>query len=66
MTSTAPSRPVLQLRVSFVKPPGDAITTALKKRGFKWNGASWDGAGDLADVRGEAELAGGRVEVVGT
>ena len=63
-TNDAPSQPALQLRVSFVEAPGDAITTALKKRGFKWNGASWDGAGDLADVRGEAELAGGVVEVV--
>jgi hypothetical protein len=62
--NAAPARPVLQLRVSFHEPPGEAITTALKKRGFKWNGASWDGAGDLADVRGEAELAGGVVEVV--
>lgn len=50
--------------MSFVEPPGEAITTALKKRGFKWNGTSWDGAGDLADVRGEAELVGGIVEVV--
>jgi Conjugal transfer protein TraD len=65
LASAAPTRPLLQLCVSFVEPPGEAITTALKKRGFKWNGTSWDGAGDLADVRGEAELAGGRVEVVG-
>ena len=58
------ARPVQQLRVSFAEAPGEAITTALKKRGFKWNGASWDGAGDPADIRAEAELAGGLVERV--
>jgi hypothetical protein len=42
-----------------VEPPGETIATALKK-----SGASWDEIGDLADVRGEAELAGGRLEVV--
>jgi hypothetical protein len=64
LSHAAPAKPALQLRVSFYEPPGEPITTALKKRGFKWNGASWDGAGDLADVRGEAELAGGVVQVV--
>ncbi|MBB5374522.1 hypothetical protein [Acidocella aromatica] len=53
-----------QLRVAFAEAPGEAITTALKKRGFKWNGVSWDGIGDPDDVRAEAALAGGVVELV--
>ena len=59
-----PAKPVRQLRVAFAEAPGEAITTALKKRGFKWNGVSWDGIGDPDDVRAEAELAGGVVELV--
>lgn len=61
---TAPAKPVRQLRVAFAEAPGEAITTALKKRGFKWNGVSWDGIGDPDDVRAEAALAGGVVELV--
>jgi len=59
-----PAKPVRQLRVAFAEAPGEAITTALKKRGFKWNGTAWDGAGDPAELRAEAELAGGVVELV--
>ena len=59
-----PAKPVRQLRVSFAEAPGEAITTALKKRGFKWNGTAWDGAGDPAELHAEADLAGGVVEFV--
>lgn len=62
--ASPPRAAALPLRVSFQVPPGEAITTALKKRGFKWNGSAWGGTGDLADVRAEAELAGGLVELV--
>ena len=58
------AKPVRQLRVAFAEAPGEAITTALKKRGFKWNGTAWDGAGDPAELRAEADLAGGVVELV--
>ena len=60
----APAKLVQQLRVCFAEPPGEAITTALQQRGFQWNGASWDGAGDPTDIRAEAERAGGVVELV--
>jgi hypothetical protein len=44
--------------------PSEAVLTALKKRGFKWNAAAkaWDGTGDPADVQDEADLAGGTVQ----
>lgn len=55
---------LVPLRVSFDEAPSDAVLTALKKRGFKWNAAvkAWDGAGDPADVQGEADLAGGMIQ----
>lgn len=55
---------LVPLRVSFQEAPDDAVLTALKKRGFKWNAAAkaWDGSGEPADVQGEAELGGGLVE----
>lgn len=55
---------LVPLRVSFDEAPSDAVLTALKKRGFKWNAAAkaWDGAGDPADVQGEADLAGGIIQ----
>jgi hypothetical protein len=62
--ATAAGRvPLVPLRVSFADSPGEAVLTALKKRGFKWNQAAtaWDGAGDPADIQGEADLAGGMV-----
>ena len=58
------AKPLVPLRVSFAEAPGEAITTALQQRGFRWNGASWDGAGDPTEVRVEAERAGGIVELV--
>lgn len=60
----AVSKPVLMpLRVSFQNAPGEAVITAMKKRGFKWNAeaVAWDGAGDPADLQAEADLAGGAV-----
>jgi hypothetical protein len=62
--ATAAGRvPLVPLRVSFADSPGEAVLTALKKRGFKWNQAAtaWDGTGDPADIQGEADLAGGMV-----
>ena len=55
---------LVPLRVSFGEAPDDAVLTALKKRGFKWNAAAkaWDGAGDLADIQDEADLAAGIVQ----
>ena len=55
---------LLPLRVSFHEAPADAVLTALKKRGFKWNAAAkaWDGAGEPADIQSEADLGGGLVE----
>lgn len=55
---------LVPLRVSFAEMPSEAVLTALKKRGFKWNNAAkaWDGAGDPADVQGEADLAAGIVQ----
>jgi hypothetical protein len=62
-TTAAGKGVLVPLRVSFAESPGEAVLTALKKRGFKWNQAAtaWDGAGDPADVQGEADLAGGIV-----
>ena len=55
---------LVPLRVSFAEAPDDAVLTALKKRGFKWNAAAkaWDGAGDPADIQDEADLAAGIVQ----
>ena len=55
---------LVPLRVSFDEAPDDAVLTALKKRGFKWNAAAkaWDGAGDPADIQDEADLAAGIVQ----
>jgi hypothetical protein len=55
---------LVPLRVSFDEMPSEAVLTALKKRGFKWNAAAkaWDGTGDPADVQDEADLAGGTVQ----
>jgi hypothetical protein len=62
-TTAAGKAVLVPLRVSFAESPGEAVLTALKKRGFKWNQAAtaWDGTGDPADVQGEADLAGGMV-----
>ena len=59
----AASAVLVPLRVSFAEAPDDAVLTALKKRGFKWNAAAkaWDGAGDPADIQDEADLAAGIV-----
>jgi hypothetical protein len=55
---------LVPLRVSFGEAPDDAVLTALKKRGFKWNAAAkaWDGTGDLTDIQDEAGLAAGIVQ----
>ena len=55
---------LVPLRVSFHEVPDEAVLTALKKRGFKWNAAAkaWDGTGEPADIQGAAELGGGLVE----
>ena len=55
---------LVPLRVSFAEAPDDAVLTALKKRGFKWNAAAkaWDGAGDPANIQDEADLAAGIVQ----
>ncbi len=55
---------LVPLRVSFGEAPDEAVLTALKKRGFKWNAAAkaWDGTGEPADIQSEAELGGGLVE----
>ena len=55
---------LVPLRVSFGEAPDEAVLTALKKRGFKWNAAAkaWDGIGEPADIQSEAELGGGLVE----
>lgn len=60
----AASAILVPLRVSFAEVPNDAVLTALKKRGFKWNAAAkaWDGAGDPADIQEEADLAAGIVQ----
>ena len=60
----AASAVLVPLRVSFAEAPDDAVLTALKKRGFKWNAAAkaWDGAGDPADIQDEADLASGIVQ----
>ncbi len=62
--SEAANAVLVPLRVSFMEAPDDAVLTALKKRGFKWNAAAkaWDGAGDPADIQDEADLAAGIVQ----
>jgi hypothetical protein len=60
----AASAVLVPLRVSFAEMPSEAVLTALKKRGFKWNAAAkaWDGTGDPADIQDEADLAAGVVQ----
>lgn len=62
--SEAANAVLVPLRVSFAEMPSEAVLTALKKRGFKWNAAAkaWDGAGDPADIQDEADLAAGIVQ----
>ena len=62
--SEAANAVLVPLRVSFAEMPSEAVLTALKKRGFKWNAAAkaWDGAGDPTDIQDEADLAAGIVQ----
>lgn len=52
------------LRIRFAEDPGEAVRTALHRRGFTFDPAvkAWFGKGDPAEIKAEAALAGGQVE----
>lgn len=62
----AAARALVALRVSFADDPGEAVRTALHRRGFTFDPVtkSWSGKGNPAEIKAEAALAGGQVEPV--
>jgi hypothetical protein len=60
----AAARAAVTLRVRFAEDPGEAMRTALHRRGFVFDSGAraWSGKGDPAEIEAEAALAGGTVE----